>query len=485
MFNFRLKIRLALWLAIFIVLAVFVYLKLAPNGHLVIERDYSRAPMLLGGRGFIGRLSPAERLATTTIDSKVYPEIIGDPAYFSWVAPRGFDTLKVSVEYEKPLQPLSLSLGLLMDKLIWQYQLKPLSQPAIDRLSDWELLKKDSLTLLQRHKNYSSVEQFLENLPENNKIALYNYNLNRDWQPANSASGKLFGAPYRLRGSYQFYFYSEGGLDIKFLLSDLNLNRDIDPVALILYDRTGSAVESVSLADDGVLGDSGERLRSRELRLSLANLKPGLYKAELRANDDVITEKLSGLPYYTAFINKIWAAADPESPKNLYPVKVWTDSQELRIKTSNPAALQEFYFGGRKAELKEAYSQLRLTASSSSWREINLSKSDVLLEGDGLFSFNKDSVFNPDIKRLTAYSDMSSIDYILADYQAPDCKGNTCLATAELDLRGAYHEDSIYSLMFSLPELAASSSDGLIIKKIRLEATGKSLWQKLKEKFKL
>lgn len=487
MLSFRLKIRILAWLAVLALLSFFVYLKLAPSGQAVFSRDFSRAPMLLGGRGFIGRLSPAERLATTTVGTKVYPEAIGDPIYFSWRAPRGFDKLKVSVEYENSSpKPLSLSLGLLMDKLIWRYQLQPLAQPVIDRLSSsWTVIREGEVLLLQRQKNYDSIGQFLKKLPPPDEVALYNYNLDYDWHPAAAAPKTVFSAPYRLRGSYQFYSYIDGGLDLRLQLSDLNLNRDPDPISLTVYDRSGQGLASASLADDGVLGDTGERRVSRPLRLSVPSLKAGVYKIELRANDDIMTDKLAGLPFYTAFINKIWAAADPEKPKELSPVSFFTDSQQLRLKTSNPAALQDLSFAGRQWKLGEAYSQLQISASSTGWKPINLKKDDVLLEGDGLFSFTKESAFDPDFRRLAAYSDVSNLDYILARYQAPDCSGQDCLATAELDLSGAYRENGAYSLMLSLPELGASSTKGLIIKSLRLEATGKSLWQKIKERLAL
>jgi hypothetical protein len=483
----KLIIRIFLWTLVFGLVLFFVWIKVAPSGQMIFTRDFSQTSVFPGGRGFIGNLTPVERVATTTFAGRIYPKIIGEPAYFSWFAPRGFDKLKVTLEYaDSGSKPLSLSLGLLMDKSSWNYQLKSLAQPALDDLlKSWSVLREGDVLLLQRQKNYQSVAQFLKQPPVPGRTALFNYNLTPGWKPA-KPSGPDFAAPVKLRGAYQFYSYVEkGSMDLDFSFTDLNLNRDPDPITITVIDRSGQVVASAPLSDDGIATDSGKRLPPLGVNIKIPDLPTGIYKTEVKANDDILTESLSGLPYYTVFINRLWAAADPAKPLALKPFQIWTDSQQLRVQTTNPGAVQNYIFAGQPYDLKEAYTQERASASSSAWSLAAFAKDDVLLEGEGVIAFSRDSAFNPDYKSLTSYTDISGLDYVLARYTPPQCADNICSATAEFDLKNAYRENSSYSLMLSIPELDGTGANGLIIKSLRLEATGQTLEEKIKTRFGL
>src|SRR5680860_1090874 len=84
-YNINMKFsRFQLLLLIFwlILAGLIVWFKVVPNGRMTYFLDYTAGPNILGGKGFIGNFTPAERVETK---SGQLVSITGDPVYLSLI----------------------------------------------------------------------------------------------------------------------------------------------------------------------------------------------------------------------------------------------------------------------------------------------------------------------------------------------------------------------------------------------------------------
>jgi len=200
---------------------------------------------------FISKLTPEERVGPIARDKETgsYSQAVaGDPVYFSLRTPRRFDRATLILKYRRPKTTGSaaenlitapvIEAGVLVDKTVWRHDLKPIDNQIINRLSrTWNIKEKNGLILLQRGKKYGSIDEFLNNLPPRNEIALYNYDLKTNFILKGYEPLKLGSEASRsLRGDWQFYTYIKNeNLDFTFDFKDLNRNKDKDDIGLFLY----------------------------------------------------------------------------------------------------------------------------------------------------------------------------------------------------------------------------------------------------------
>ena len=466
------KIRVILWLILACFLIFFLWMGIVPTGKIVYSRDFNQE----NESYFIKKLTPKERV--TEINNSAQ-KIIGDPAYFFLYTPRRFDKCKLILKYKSDL-PI-IETGVLLDKKSWNYRLYPIENGAIDELmKSWSFVRDNNLVLLQRdtstssvQEKFSSVNEFLKNMPDLNRIALYNYDLNQDFilsDYASSSEEKIL--DYSLRGDYQFYTYIAGeDLDFRFNFFDINKDKEADPVEINLY-YNDELVDNKTLEDDGVTTDTGEISEERSLEFKTVGLPEGVYKMEVKASDDIITKEIRTRQNKLAFINRLWIYENGK--KNFV---VYTDVQNLKAQTINPGSLQKIKVGEKFFDIKETYKQFGVLLEGGE-SEIKIAKSDIMIAGNGVFSFDKPAMINPRIKKVESNFSVESVDYILAEYVGPRKDNDWKIVEVEIDLSGAYREEGEYKFIISAPDL--SEENYLELDEIKMELEGKSLWEKLK-----
>jgi len=468
------KFRIFLWLILAFLVGWLLYMAVVPGGEIIYSSDFNKPSR------FIGKLTPEDRVEINQDNSQ---KIVGNPVYFSLNTPRRFDQAKLVLKYRNSSEFSLIEAGVLADKIVWRHDLKPVENRIIDKLAlVWNLVRDDKKILLQREKKYNSIDEFLNNLPDINEVALYNYDLKKEYllnDYAPSEDEQVINFP--LRGPYQFYTYIKNEeLDFSFTFLDINKNKDVDPVDLHLY-YNNKLIDSRHLDDDGLAEDTGEVRDERILDFKVANLPEGVYKIELRANDDIITKKIITKQSRLAFLNKIWLDGDDNAN-----IKIWTDSRSLQAKTTNPASLQTVKASGKELEIKETYKQFRIDLEAASSTEIELVKGDIILTGDGIFSFKKDNLINPSFKKVVPSLDITNINYILANYAPAKSEEEWQIAEIEFDLTGAYREDKKYGFLISVPKLTADDEieDWIEIGGVEIELKGTKLLDRLKRIFK-
>lgn len=474
------KIRIFLWTILLCAITFFSYQAIVPGGKITYDYDFENESF------FISKLSPNERLAS--INSGINNKIIGNPVYFNLRTPRAFDRADLFVKYKNLTNAPLIEAGVLADKKIWRYDLKPLENRLLDRLSlVWGVKKDGELILLSNpatansDTQYKSVGEFIASTEHKGGVAEYNYELKNDfilpdYQPEDSINKIVFP---EILGSYQFYVYLKNeDLDFNFELADLNRNSDADDVQLYLY-YNNQLIDSRHLDDDGIATDNKQESKIRNLEIKQANLPEGIYKIELKANNDILTKKITTKQTKIAFINKLELYTSEKKDREIF-----TDSREVQFTTVNPESLQTVLVGDTKLVINETYRQFKqVTVSSTTPALIKLAKDGIIVSGDGLFSFSKSAFFNPKIKKADMHLDVQKegINYVIAKYDFPEEAGEWSTQTVSFDISRAYRENGKYGFIISVPGLDDVASDGLVLDEIKISLNGKSLWEKLRE----
>ncbi|MBD3247757.1 hypothetical protein GF382_00510 [Candidatus Falkowbacteria bacterium] len=474
--RFRLKTRMVLACLLIAVFFALFWLKILPNGRAVYVYNIPKRS------DFISKIGPKERVNY----GRDRAGIIGDPVYFSLRVPRGFDTARMLVKYRNPDDLPLIEAGLLVDNVVWRHKMEPVENRLLDELfSFWHPIKENSVLLLQKDEEYESIDEFLSDPPPSSKIAVYNYDLKTEYVIEDYEPGEEQAIAAPLVGAWQAYVYlKDETLSLKLSLYDQNKNKDKDDVELYLY-YDNKLIDSLSLKDDRSEEEGlKEKSQNMNMELKLPSLPEGVYKIELKAGSDIVTEKIESAQSKFAFIGKL------ELLKTKAPVNVYTNSRRLQAITTDPYSLQNIEIepgdGSRTLDLavKETYKQFESDLLSGI-SLAKLEKDGLIISGDGVFSFSKQSLIDPRIKKADKDLDLNAVDFVIARYEDPDEDEDWKTAVARFDLTQGYIEDNKYGFMISAPGLRADDEqdDMIEIGEIRLELKGKSLWDKAKEIF--
>ncbi len=488
------KISLFLILLWLIIAGLIVWFKVLPLGKVSYSLKYPIKQSLFGGKGFIGRLTPVERVDVQDVSGA---KVFADPVYFSIFTSRTFNEAKITLVYEDYLSSSTpvIEAGVLVDNIIWRYQLDSLENKKLASFSDWDVISDGDLTLFQRKKVFASLADFLttlknkpDSLCQNNLrgcLAFYNLKNTDAYLPPEDFSGqekrfKEINTP--LQGAHQFYFIKPEGRNFNFSFdfADLNLNKDADQVEISIY-KDSNKVYSQKIVDDfGAEESALVRNFSTSFSWAAEDSDSYLYRLEIKINDDVVIKKIKEAPGALNAINRIRPLETDSAPLIFY-----TDSNFIQASVNDPANLQNIYFGQKSFSLPEPYKQFEFLNQENGVKAIRLEKGDIILETDGIFSFSSDSFFNykfTNIDRHFALDD--NLQFLLTKHKEPlILKNGLKQASVVLNTKEAYRERGKYSFILSVPGLSLSNDGYLVIKEIKAEFRGRTIFDKVKEFF--
>lgn len=485
------KIRLFLIIFWFILAGLVAWFKIVPFGHVTYSKNYPERFSLLGGKGFIGKFSPAERISSTTPNS-----LIGDPVYFSIFTPRTFDKVKLTIIYKPNLSDKTpiIEAGVLVDNVVWRYKMAPLQNDIIDNnLKDWYRVREGDTILLQKEKTFSDVKSFVSALDNGFKNYCDQPSSCLAWYNADNLSSHLALAKINkttvfkpitipLQGAHQFYFLNDkkGPANFSLDFSDLNLNRDADNVEISIYHDSEKIYSQ--LITDNFGGESNGQVRefASNFQVDFPGLGSNIYKLEIKANDDIVIKKINEAPGALNVISRLHPVASPEKS-----LSFWTDSSYLQVSAVGPASLQKIIFGDKTFSLDEAYKQFEFSNTKTGLKEVRLNKDDVILENTGIFSFNSNDFFNPNLQQIDRHFAVdNNLKFVLANYQKPlNLEDGYKQATVTLETKVAYREKGKYGFVISVPGLSLAQSGSLEIKSIKAEFSGRTIFDKIFELF--
>ncbi|MDI3496011.1 MAG: hypothetical protein PWQ35_32 [Patescibacteria group bacterium] len=474
------------WLSLIVIFViVFLTLKIVPGGKITYRYNY--AGKFHVGQGFIYNFTPPDRVVSKPGQ---LPKMIGDPLYFSVFTPRTFSKAKLKLYYRRNLDEKTpiIEAGILADGIVWRYDLKPIENRLIDNLySSWRLLSSEPL-IMQQDAYYQDQESFFSDLKAGNLkgcqtdrilecLAVYNYSPDLEVNFSFSESEKPFQLDVPLRGAHTLFLYPETDkLSFKVTVTDLNLDKNNDPIKLILSQGKKIIAQS-DLADENRAPTGGQE-EIKTLYLEDKIKAKELYKLEIKISDDVVIKKIESSTNRLVFANKLWPVSWGKE------LRVYTDSPYLQLKALGPASCQDFIFGQQSFSLSTPYEKQEFSLeqeNGNKLKEIHLVRDDVIIETGGVFSFSRDNFFNPVVKKVDRYYQLRPENrYIIADYKGPQVyRGDILVNEAEFDLQGVYRENDKYNFVISVPGIEKNPANYLAIEKIEIEFSGRTLGQKL------
>lgn len=458
---------------------------LAPSGAWSCHQSFDNNKLLkYVSSDCLGSPSPSERYAFSSEGSLL---MLADPLYFSVFSPRPFQNIELEIIYRPYLtksKPI-FEIGFLADAKLWRYRLEPVYNLYLEKLvSDWELISDGDLKLYQKSNNFKSIAEFLNDQASNNPTDnLLLYNVNSDILQARLDSGSLKKQtttttfPYSLRGSHQFYVYLDNSkLELSGEFYDLNENKDLDDLEIILFDGS-KQVANLKIIDDRAEQElSANQSLAKKFDFIQFNLNPALYKIEIRSSDDIVVQNLSVNSNYLSFINKIWPISTTE-------INLITDANYLQIKSLSPLSYQTLGFGEEKVAVSEIYKQYEVQNNNQD-KKIALEHGGLILENSGVFSTEAENMLNPNYPQLDRFTFQNkNIEYILANYKSAELLDDAWQrSVVSFKASDLYRENGHYNLILSIPGLKLNEGAGglMEIKDIKIKYYGPSLWQKLK-----
>jgi hypothetical protein len=456
----RLKIRLILFLILFLAIFCFIYLAVVPSGHIIYKNDFSKNP--LSGQGFLAPITPIERVNIENGQTR----ITGDPVYFSLFTPRKFEKVRLTIKYQnlnEAKYPI-VEAGVLMNKVVWNYQMQPLENKLLENLAaKWNKIEENGLIFLQREKKFNSLDEFLKSDLKREEVALSNYDLKQKFSLPNYQANLWWRDLPKMRGAYEFYVYLKNedlNLKLEFKRQEELVNKD--EIIIVVTDENDKNIYEENISD------------AKNISLNLKNLSEGVYKIAVRTSDNIVTDKFSTTQSKLVFNNRLWA---------MQSLAFWSNSPFLKARTINPGSLGDIMFGGEKFNINQTYEPLDFyLKNAGNLTEIKTSQPDLIMETNGLFALSLEFYFNPEFKRLNGGLDLDQVNYIIANYQAPQIIDGYKVATVDFEISNAYQEFGKNSFMISAPGLKGDMA-GVVIKEIKIELWGRTLLDKIRSIF--
>ncbi|MFH1535222.1 MAG: hypothetical protein ABIF80_04545 [Patescibacteria group bacterium] len=443
-----------------------------PSGKLEVVYDFEEDSI------YISHLEPWQRLLPPAEENGVWSQRVKDDlVYFNVHNPRWFERITAEIVFNNENQNI-IEIGARANSENG-YLDRTLQNKIIDEL-DWKSIDENGVTLFQKEVKYDSIGSFINDYVDNvlvtNEVGQYFYRLpeNRiiaDYEKSNRETV----IDHSIRGSQIIYTYiKDEELDFSFYKTDLNRYIGSDSVAVDIFQhKNGKNIFFGTLDDDGVeeIGDLSES--TQELSVQIPNLEEGVYRIEIKGNNDFVINKISSHQKLIVFSKTIFLADNEEYINNFVPgsksTTLFTNSSIINFKTPHPAGLQNIRIGDSELNLETVNAVYG--AQLEGFTEILIPHNDVLIESNGLFAFSKDQYFNPfplNVSTLNANSSTDSIDYIITRYTPPSEEDGWITKSQTFEVSDLYRDKS-GNLRFRLsaPGLG-EDEDTIQVKEIRV-----------------
>lgn len=435
---------------------------IAFDGHTRVRSEFSKKEQMISN--WYPSSSVTSRIQN--MDTKeTWQPMIGDSAFIDVAIPRAFDTVQMTVEYNNSAQTL-VEAGMISNDLTNEQTLVPFENQVIDTaLTTWSVLQKENITLLQSpdaKKEYESVDAFLEDVPKEAPVGVYQYDLPIPYSdPEYKKSAKNFLVPIRFRGSHQFLAYSKDEtVNATFTLIDTNKTEGEDQFIVDLYDYKNTLLTTEFLLDDGETSPIEKATDVRTLTISMDDLPEGVYRYDVRTTGDIGFTVDSAQEQFVAK-NTVYEFSQEALPELVV--------EEKGMFLSNSSVLQ--FTALEKNEAKSVIIDNNNTVDIPSvkksirWKDTSDTphrlhriekKAPVQITVPGVIGFTQKSFFNPyfKIEKITADSIVTEYEYILfSDYTPPRLERNRKIQTVEFDITQFFIDRKNLTFLLSAPNM--------------------------------
>ena len=472
--------KILLITAMVVLFLFLIYQYAAFSGELTIKYSFCDDPSLITQLTPNGRaLEPEKNLKT----KECYQRMVGEPVYFTATAPRSFDVADVSLVYKNPTQSI-IEMGI-QRSIEWKFDLQPFENKFIDD-STWDRQDRDNIILLQKNKNFDSVDDFVNNIPIDTRIATYNYNLPYEFTIDNyQPSENILEINKTLRGRHEFYTYLEDeNLDFTFTWQDINRAYPDDNFIVKIY-KADTEIHNVV--------ESSTDSDKHEKQVQLTNLSGGLYRIVIEVSDDILIHNIKTKQHLLVAKDKLFLVDNTEYGLEEKPSIVYTNSDEFLFKTDHPTGIQTVAIGEEEFSVDAMNKFLEWETQvedMNTFKSMSVPRNDLIIQGYGYLAFSEDSYFDPNYKidELRSTTDIEEYDYLVAaNYESPQKERRWQTANTSFKLNGVPGDRKTLNFVLSAPELDEVKDD-IIIKDViitlnRPALTPKEILNKISNRF--
>jgi len=416
----------------FVLLGWLFIVNFVPSGQAAKSFDFSAASP------YVDHLVPQERVTGVMRENgKYFQQILNEPVYFHVHLPSSFEKMVVGIEFMPNGQPF-IEFGPLVNEETWQSELRPLWNETLENLN-WIVKEDNGTRLFQRRNAYQSVDDFLTNPPPIEEVAVYDYDLEVDYEPAGYAPTREY-REYELflRGYHQFLTYIGAGedIDFSFWFQDMNRGEGADPIVINLY-ADNEIIDSKIIPDGEIWRGFHEGSPTREVNFKKSGLEPGVYKIELNVPADIFVRKIRTPQQKIVVVNTVFLGDEVGYQENEKSTTLWTDASYIVAETMHADGTQELRTNGELFPISESHKEFyREFFANENLNEVFSPQGDIKITGNGLFAWDKNLFFNPYPFKLDANSnlDAQKISYVITGYEPAERRGDWYYHEEEFDL---------------------------------------------------
>ena len=459
--------RLGLWVALGSLVLWVIGNYLVPGGQVV----YSWQPGKSGA--FVSGLSPEQRVS---LNAQGEWELVGGPAYFSVRTTRPYRSLDLTIKYRQAASQLA-EVGLLTDGLLKRYSLQPLYNRVIDTLWQdpaWSKTEDQGLVLLQRHRLYNTVSDFLAHPPKSNEVAAYNYRWPEPTKIKDYQSGQGYDWRYPLVGTVEMLTYiKKETLQVQLAVVDFHKNNVVDEAVLELRNEQGELIATEKLA--GTLPVEPNKPELKQLTMIKKDLPEGLYRLNWRASDEIQINRLLTTQSKLTFVSRLKFGSFNQA------IKVQVAGPNLKASTAEPSDLQVIKVASSSLAIDQSYHNF-------SWElpclktacELVTAKGGLILATNGYFAPEPRALIRPAVAKIDSFFRLTpQINYIIARYQPPKTENGWQVATIHFDVNGVYNNEGRFGFLLDAPEMPTGAN--LTIGSIEARLSGSNWREAFKE----
>lgn len=371
------------------------------------------------------------------------------------------ETIKAALKFKPNINEVIIGVrGNEKDDFLYQ----PLYRDTF-RDFNWNKVEDSGLTLWQKEKQFNSLKDFIDNPPLDKTIASYYLNPDKLQELRSDTDKKVKDArtiiETPLRGSHSLLIkVDQNPLIIKTAKQDLNYYDGEDKLK-IKVSKEGKNLAEKTIADDGIVDASRLKLKQQKETITLEEIKPGIYEVNLTdesKNGDILIIKTEVIQSKVIFKNNIF-------PLGNTPTALWTNISDLNVMTVHDEGLQTVKLDGQhdlkidQRDKRYSFDLAELTGSKASGKiyKLEAPKNDLMIGGDGYFSFSQEAFFLPEIvktEKLNDLENLDKVDYLLTGYKLPKKEGDWFTAEAYFDLKDIKVDNDTLYFSLEVPQIA-------------------------------
>lgn len=452
--NKIIRIVLICFVVFFVLFLAGNYFIVSGKKHIVYDFDEKNP--------YISLFNPLDRVSEIICDDYCYQQLIAEPVYFKLLTGVNINQADILLQYKSIDQPI-IEMGVKVGESDSAIDLYPVQNKILEKMINepkWHAVSEGNIYLLQKQKKYDSVDDFLQDIDYEKKIAVYDYDLDYDFKIQNYQADSI---------KHSYDLYSLGNIGFLTYIENEDLNFDLE-FADFDNNENFAVIKITDENDELIYEKTVDQTFVEEIKI--AGLNNGVYRLQVVADDSFVLKNLQTTNQKLIIDHQVNLMSATDILKNFPQEQIvaenfYTVSRRISFMAGNEGGLQNIDIDNQKMPVEQRMSWHEFSSDLFAEHFLKITKRGVLINSDGYLAFDKDSYFNPKPYNFRAITvpGQADFDYILAHYEFPEeLDDGWQEKTVTLDLSKAFYEDRQVEMLFSLPQIEKNNGQVLLRK---------------------